>query len=229
VYRLRHYVILALALWAAMSPATRAGAASRPVGQAVQFRIGNSFTLSDFGGTTFAYQRYLGPDVAWRISLGVDLRSEEGEESIERSGDPEIDKTFDVSEWGHTVTLASEWLVYRGDEVSVYFGGGPRITYTSSRSEYWDYYSGSTHYRRGTTEGYGAGLQACFGVQWAATDWLALHAEYNVQFTYSHNVAEDVETITEEEGDEVFYIDTTTTDRTFLDSRGVRFGLSAYF
>jgi hypothetical protein len=61
-------VLVALcALLAATSTST--AAASRPCGQAIQFGIGSSFRLWDFGGSTLAYQRFVGRDVAWRLRL----------------------------------------------------------------------------------------------------------------------------------------------------------------
>jgi hypothetical protein len=74
---------------------------------------------------------------------------------------------------------------------------------------------------------YGAGLQGTLGIQWAATDWVALHAEYGVRCMYFHKVDEDE--VTEMDGDDEHSVQTETIDRIFLDSRGVRFGLSAYF
>ena len=227
--RVRRYVILMLGLWCAavVFPWASAAAAGRSGGQAIQFGIGHSFKLDCFDGATLAYQRFLGKDVAWRVSLGVDLHYDSTEESQVHAGDYSVDESFDYSGWNHGIYVSSEWLAYRGDQVSVFFGGGPRVSYTSYRDDDIDFRSGTWRLRRRSGESYGVGLQGCFGVQWAATDWLAVHAEYRLLCTYSHEAEEYLWVETGE--DEESYAENEVVDRFFLDSRGVRFGLSAYF
>ena len=208
-------------------PWSEAPAVNRPDGQAIQFGIGSSFNLSNFDGATIAYQRFLRPDLAWRLSVGADLLHDSGDMSERRTGEHGFDESTDFSEWNHEISLASEWLAYRGDQVAVFFGGGPRISYLSRRDEYSYYSMEAWHLRRSDSESFGAGFQGALGIQWAAADWLALHAEYGARCTYSHEVREQVQW-TEGE-DEDYHRETTTFDRLFLDSRGVRFGLSAYF
>ena len=227
--KLRHRTISAVAIWCALAilPWPHASAATRPVGQAIQFRIGKSLTLSDFGGLTLAYQRSLGRDVAWRVSLGVDLRLDNGELSETHLGDYSLDESVDTTEWRHGISLSSEWLAYRGDQVSVFFGGGPRIEYSSSQSEDCRYYAESQRFWRDKGESYAAGVQGCIGVQWAAADWLTLHAEYSARLMYSYS---EVKYWRAEIGDDNWYdSETERIDSFLLDSRGVRFGLSAYF
>ena len=227
--RVRRYAVLMLGVWCAcvVLPWTSAAAASRPDGQAMQFRIGSSFSLSSFDGATLAYQRFLGRDVAWRLSLGVDLRYERTEHSEKHAGDYSVDESFDYPVWGHGVSVSSEWLAYRGDQVSLFFGGGPRVSYTSYRDEDFDFYSGTWRRARHSGDTYSVGLQGCIGIQWAATDWLALHAEYSARCMYSHEVQEYLRQETGD--DEEHRVESTVRNVFFLDSRGVRFGLSAYF
>lgn len=205
-----------------------AAGGARPRGQAIQFGIAENFRLTDFGGATLAYQRFVCPDVAWRISVGVDAEQSTDESSYHGSGDEDVDGAADVDDWFQSFSLASEWLWYRGEAVSVFFGGGPRVSYSSVQDEYWGRYTSESWARQcRVRDVLGAGLQGCLGVQWTAAGWLTLHAEYDVQCMYSHTVTEDRFTVT---GDsEQFSRETDVVDGVSLDSRGVRFGLSAYF
>ena len=228
--RLRSNAICALAVLCALLAVTSTctAAPNRPLGQAIQFGIGNSFNLRSFGASTLAYQRFVGRNVAWRLSLGLDVQYDSGKDSELETGHYEVDGSFDTTEWHHEVSLSSEWLVYRGERVSVFYGGGPRISYYSDQDDSWNSTSsGEWRFRRHIRENYGIGLQGCAGVQWAATDWLVVHAEYGVRCMYLHFVDEYIRTETGEDGGT--YVETDEFDRIELDSRGVRFGLSAYF
>ncbi|MBC8450787.1 MAG: hypothetical protein ISS31_09155 [Kiritimatiellae bacterium] len=235
--RVRRHVILMIRVLCAclVLPLTSAAAGGRPDGQAIQFRMGSYFTLNSFDGGMLAYQRFVARDVAWRVSLGIDLRYDNVEQSEEHAGDGNnhnIDESLDYSDWGHEISISSEWLKYRGDRVSVFFGGGPRVSYSASRDDGFDFSTGSGDWRlyRTNSKTYRAGLVGCLGVQWAATDWLALHAEYRVLCSYSHRVNDREWLETNEENEEYDYDrESTVTDGFLLDSLGVRFGLSAYF
>ncbi len=228
--RLRSYVIRVLVVLCALLAAasTCTATTNRPLGQAIQFGIGSSFSLRDFGGSTLAYQRFVGRNVAWRLSLGLDLQYDSGKESEQVTGEYDIDASFDTTEWRHLVSLSSEWLVYRGERLAVFYGGGPRISYYSDQDDDWYSASGGEwRYWRYSRESYGVGLQGCAGVQWAATDWLAVHAEYSVRCMYLHVKEEYVRAETGDDG--YSSVVTDEFNRIDLDSRGVRFGLSVYF
>jgi hypothetical protein len=205
------------------------GGTGRPTGQAVQFGIGNDFTLTDFGGTTLSYQRFVGSDVAWRVSLGINLRYDNVDHSEEYTADDVAEDSVDQVEWSHRLSVASEWLWYRGNTVSVFFGGGPRASFSSNQDEDSDYNGPADRWTRYRTSGdeFGVGLQGCIGVQWAATSWLAVHAQYGMRCEYLHRVQRHSWTITGEDGH--FEEVTDTVDEVSFAPSGVRFGLSAYF
>jgi hypothetical protein len=206
-----------------------AAAAERPNGHAVQFGIAGSFRLADFGDPTLAYQRFIGPDLAWRTSLGVDLRYDDSGYSVEYEGPEPSHGSKDVQEWTHTVGIASEWLWYRGAAVSLFFGGGPRVSYAGYQYDnmhFNTYHHQWTGYRDQISE-WAAGAQACLGVQWVAVEWLTVHAEYDARAMYRHRVLEQEWIYA---GDEPTRLtEKTTTDGLLIDSLGVRFGLSVYF
>jgi hypothetical protein len=199
---------------------------TRPIGQAIQFGISWIFTLDRFQDATLAYQRSISPDVAWRTSVGIELDYEDGEYSLEYQARDSVDVARDQLEWAHAVSVASEWLWYRGDNVSVFFGGGPRLSYSTSQDDYWRYSIEDTEWTRDRTQRreFGGGAQGCLGVQWVAVEWLTIHAEYAARAIYFHRVSEN-----KREDETSTRTETTIVDGLMFDSLGVRFGLSVYF
>ena len=86
-------------------------ASGRPNGRAIQFRVGSHITPLRWDGAAIAYQRFVGRNVAWRVSLGTDLRHDIGEASGSQAGENEFDGSYEISEWDYEAFLVSEWLV----------------------------------------------------------------------------------------------------------------------
>ena len=207
-------------------PATLA-AAERPVGRAMQFGITSYLRLSDFNGGTIAYQSNLSPDAAWRLGATVNVSDSRGDESFIYIDGEDTEASGDETVRSCDLALTCQWLRYRGDVLSVYFGGGPRLSFTYSRSEGYTFQTWTQYERHYWSRTFGVGLEGCLGVQWTATDWLAIHAEYVTRLTYQHtNVEEDEWSL---EGDEEHVKRTTSVDAFEFDSTGVRFGVSVYF
>ena len=201
-------------------------APSRPIGQAIQFGIRSYVTLDRFQEAALGYQRSISPNAAWRATIGLEMDYEDAEYSLEYQARDSVDVSRDATDWKHSVNVASEWLWYRGDNVSVFFGGGPWLSYSGSQEVGW-YYSIDdeewTQDRRRRSE-FSGGAQGCLGVQWVAVKWLTIHAEYVARALYRHRSSEDKR------------VDNTSTrtattieDGLLFDSLGVRFGLSVYF
>lgn len=229
---LRSFVISLLVVSGALalSGVAYGGGCGLPTGQAIQFSIGSSFRLGAFEGGTISYQRFIGDRVAWRLGLTVDANYSAVEYEETAVGDVEMDGSIDLTDWSSSFSASSEWLLYRGSTVSMYFGGGPRVSYSTRQDEYARFYpdddeSWRAERVRGTGLGIGAG--GIVGVQWAPADWVALHAEYRVNAMYRH---ETFERTTAEGGSDNYVREATdTVNRFVLDSTGVRFGLSMYF
>jgi len=206
------------------------GVVARPSGEAIQFSIQSGFVVRDFGALTLAYQRYVAPDVALRLGLTLDLHHESGDYGqlyiTEQEGEV-YDESVEHGEWDHSGHLSCEWIWYRGERLALYYGGGPRIFYSSWRDEHSSFYTDYSWHRRQTVESYGAGIQSCLGMQWAVCDWLVLQAEYDAWFTYTRYSSTVQELRTGEAPR--FTEEKDTSDRFTLDSRGVRMGLSVYY
>jgi opacity protein-like surface antigen len=207
-----------------------ASSGERPQGQAIQFGIGSSFSVSQFSGATIGYQRSLSENVTWRLSMTLDLNYTSVDQADVGTGDAEMDESVDLEEWSHYLSASSEWFVSRGAPVSVYFGGGPRIAYSTRQDDRADFRSGDpvVEYRdTRRVSALSAGASGLLGVQWAPSDWFALHAEYRLSALY---VRRTEGTWTSRSGDDGYFLEETLTwNGVTIDSEGVRVGFSVYF
>ncbi len=227
--RLRLHVSVALcAASIAFSAQTAAGETGRPSGQALQFEIVSLLNLTGFGGTTLSYQRFVSPDVAWRASVSIALLYRQDERLAEYETSLVASDSVELTRHNNSVSVASEWLWYRGARVSVFFGGGPRVSYSSFRDGDSRYYGPADSWRhtRNSRRALGAGLQGCIGVQWAASTWLALHAQYGSEFEYAYREWKSSQRQT---GTSESFEQYTDTSNGLSVASSVRFGLSAYF
>jgi hypothetical protein len=219
-------------LWCALASAQTvfAAEAPRPQGQAIEFGIGSFLNLQQFSGATIAYQRSVSDDVTWRLGMTIDLGYTSVEHSETGTGEAEVDASVDLKEWSHRVSAASEWLVWRGSPVSVYFGGGPWFSYTTSQSE--DAWFGvgddeGVYHSRQRASALSAGAVGVLGVQWAPSDWCGLHAEYRLTAAY---VRREQDRWTDDTIDATYSHHRDETWNGFaVDNEGVRAGASVYF
>lgn len=204
----------------------------RPTGGSLQFGIYQYNNLTTFGGTTISYQWFLSKSIAMRIGSTIEIDYNSGDKSGEGTGDYSGHGEGEFEDWNNSFSLNCEWLVYRGSAVSLFYGGGPYIAYNTRQYEWLDIYFrdggiGERRYRE-REKTIGAGLTGTIGVQWAPSDWCAIHAEYRVLAAYD---AGDIDRHEEWTGLDQYYTldETWNTEGFVLDSKGVRFGLSIYF
>ncbi len=204
----------------------------RPTGSALVFGLGGTLTITRFDGASVAYQTYLRENLAWRLTVGLDLSVDDTDLNGEGTGVTPGSYTETLEEWQHTVSVSSEWLTYRGSEVSLYFGGGPHALYQTWRREDADfifYPDGMREYhidRSGRS--LSLGVVGVLGVQWSPANWCALHAEYRVVAAY---VAASTTSVHERVSppESYTYDECRTTEGFELESRSVSAGLSILF
>ncbi|MBD3367178.1 MAG: hypothetical protein GF405_03250 [Candidatus Eisenbacteria bacterium] len=205
-----------------------AGDVVRPHGQALLFGIRDIGSLEGFQGGSIAYQRFVGENVAWRVGLGLELSYDAGEiEEGHWGGSYEGYGEDETEGWSHRVSLVTQWLVFRGDRVSVFYGGGPYLSYRTYRDEGGYLHGDAWADTWEDSDTYTVGFQGTIGTQWAAADWFALHAEYQVLGAYEHTSSEYYRLIDDE--DPEAHGKKTESDRFLVDSLGVLFGISVYF
>ena len=202
--------------------------------QALQFKIYSHFTLSGFSGSTLSYQRFLKDRFALRIGLTLESVHRNTDESVSYY-EGEIEEWYDggadLVYYDHDYSLAAQVLWYSGGPpVSLYYGGGLRFDYASSRDDHTSYYDSPdgllVRFRTYEGSSWGLGLTGTVGVQWLVTSFIALHAEYGLSLMYGSG-SRSVTSTEEPSGDE--YRESSEWTSPELRSHGVLFGLSVYF
>ena len=206
-------------------------ASGRPTGSSLQFGVGSSFTPTNFGGATICYQRFLSEDFAWRLGATLELKYDELEYTADGAGHYSGWGSDALEEWNHSVSLRCEWLVYRGSDVSMYFGGGPHISYNTSQYTCTDFYFSDDDARRNVrirNRSYGLGVTGVVGLQWAPAEWCALHVEYRAVAAYVTDMRTRHEEVVGGSNEYGIWENETTSGPKF-ESEGARAGMSIYF
>jgi hypothetical protein len=181
------------------------------------FSIEPEFNLNSFEGATLSYKRHTSPSSAVRFGLGVVAAYADVES--EREG-VATDNSSNLNT-GLNGTMHFMTYTRRQTPVYLYYGIGPSI---------------DAGYVRGTTDSgsdqtevtnrrlrAGVAVSAIVGVEWLATDWLGVVAEYGSRFGYTYDRAwSEFESSSLPSTYQTFHLVGLTTVP-------VRFGISVYF
>lgn len=190
---------------------------------AMQFRISNNFTLSDFQGAVISIKRHQSDRSALRLGLSLDLNIEDGDETDYFFwNDTLVTAILNSDRDKQYIQIDLQYLRYPNPEKSInlFFGFGPLFRFsraysndnlTNSR----DVQKNSIH--RKTT--WAVGMSALTGVEWFILHYLSIHAEYAIEATYTRDTSYDQE-INKIIGH---------SDSGDFKSRNLLFGISAYF
>jgi len=158
--------------------------------QALQFQVGYNFNLSAFEGGTLSYERFLRDRFSLRLGIGANTDYENGHRTIQVEGDRQGRLGVDMDNWHNQYSLSCQLISYRKGTVALYYGAGPRITYTNDQ---WQ--DGSIFVRNdGAIEAFystswfrsfGVGMGATLGVQWLVSERFRFHAEYGTAVMYA--------------------------------------------
>ncbi len=203
--------------------------------QALQFSIGDNFTLHSFQGATISYKHHLQPLTALRVGLSVSVGGSSSETTMSNSSaDAQtngVNSTQDLTNIQIQLGAQKIWYVQNPTAVLFYFGGGPFgiVNHNSTNRVDMQNPSGSSVLESTTEQsstGWSVGIAGLAGVECFAAKSISLHAEYGVNFAYSRTKSESTQKY-------VSPSSTTKSDATInswqFSSPGVTFGLSVYF
>lgn len=196
---------------------------------AIQFGISNNFQLATFQGASLAAYRQTGPGSALRFAVTA-----LGSRSDTDQYDPRTLSTRSTAGSGNSATVAATGYAIRevgSGGTRLYYGAGPSaslgltgsdltqiVTYPSdSPDTTWTDRSGNS---------WGVGVAGVTGVAWDVKPAITLFAEYgaDLMFNYRRNETETRRSYS------VFEDRTVTKQRQVaFTSRGVRFGMTAWF
>jgi hypothetical protein len=182
---------------------------------ALQFRISENFTLSDFSGSAISLKRHHSARSALRLGMSLGFSSS-AIESLHPSFGDTIPSEGDGHSYGFRIDL--QYLRYSNPSgrVSPFWGVGPLVGHNS-----FDFKSSSrAEERRVDEHRWTLGLIGSLGIEWFPIQSIGIHAEYGLSFTYF--------TAKTREGDPD-RLGVTKTHSWDLQGDGVLFGLSVYF
>ena len=217
--------LVAISLFLAPSPA-QAVEGERPNSLdggawALQFRVGENFTFESFTGSTISIKRHFSPSTALRFGVSPSLASAENDflTTVTETSEAERDDS------NNQVVLNLHLVHYpwAGRTVNLYVGAGPEVgwSYFESRSR------DETLTDRTTSQVFRVGLGALVGVEWFASPWLGLHAEYGTVF--SRTSSQRFHDVTPTNPGFIPFHDETRSSVWALGGRGAALGASVYF
>jgi hypothetical protein len=191
--------------------------AARGGAWALLFQIDDNFTIDPFQGAVISVKRHYSDRSALRLGLGLAFDMDEISSTISEMDTVKATSKSDGSSQFFRVDLQYVRYANPTAPVKLLFGGGPLVSFSNSDDER------TTGTGSDTVEStaWVAGITGLVGVEWFAASRISLHAEYGMELTYRHSTAKSTNSAqrTSEQ---------TRKDGDFR-SRGVLFGLSAYF
>lgn len=182
------------------SPSLRAGA------WALQFGIGQDFTLDSFLGSTISGKRHTSAARAWQVGLTLDASVRTNDEDNLGTDDQE------------TLTVTARYLAYPllgtqdVETVQLYLGAGPQFSFRRD--------SQGGREQSQTSTRLGIGVSGTVGAEWFVHRRISLIGAYETALLYQRE-ALDIEQPGEDEE--------RSSNRYSLEAGGVRFGASVYF
>ncbi len=229
-------VVLALLVLTALSSVVEAydaASALQKGSQALQFGVGYDFKLSPFQGATISYERFVRDRLALRVGAGISMDYSKGP-YVEEFRDGGIGSgEVDVALWRHAYSISCHLVSYRAGQVALFYGGGPKVTYSNYLDQRYSFYpssSGGDIYssrRRYWDRSWGVGLEGVAGVQWVLNDRFRLLAQYATAVMYGRSFRERLE----EYERQTYGSSRETDDRYFVQvtPQAVQAGLSVSF
>jgi hypothetical protein len=202
---------------------------------ALQFQIGQNFTLQSFQGATISYKHHTDRLSAYRfgISLSFGGSNTDNESSGFALDTLQSALNGPVNQTSASISLNAQrlWYLDNPTDVLMFIGTGPYVGFSrSSTHSETSFFPVDPHTRRLSNDltytSWSAGLSGVLGVEWFTSRLLSLHAEYFANVGYSWAKTENI-TDSSTPGYRSEAHSTTTTWQ--LSGQGVRFGLSVYF
>ncbi|HEX7878932.1 MAG TPA: hypothetical protein VF720_05950 [Candidatus Eisenbacteria bacterium] len=195
----------------------------QPGAWALQFRVGNDFTLDSFKGGVLSVKHHSSARTALRLGLSTSLRFiNQSDERLQ--GEVEASQEMDADE--QSVALTLQRLKYLAPEkrLTPFWGVGPFVSWSHQNQE--REIEPELLVEHGSASSWSAGLTGNLGVEWCPTSHIGIHAEYGLSGGYSHQ-----RQTTEVDETDTRPADSLTRESNswFLYSNSVLMGVSAYF
>ena len=160
---------------------------------ALQFQVGNNFTLNSFQGSIISLKKTLSEKSALRIGVSFGTGVSANNQTMTRVPP---DSNQDKRNYDNTIfdfNILSQYIKYLPleDHVAGYYGIGPIVGYSFNKNKTkYEYLSAYNSYTSSgtittTTKTWNIGANAVFGVEWFVRKNMSMSAEYAASLIYS--------------------------------------------
>jgi hypothetical protein len=199
----------------------------------LQFQV-RLLELTSFQGGLISFKYHFNNHVAFRSGVGLSYDNSDSEE--EREVFFEDSTIFNAKSKNENVTISipAQLLYYINpdNDVKVFLGLGPYITYMVSNAKNTDYRYSNNYYGSVlielATKYYSIGLSSAYGVEWFFTDNMSLTGEYGFTFSYYYRETRLDRLRIYPESDNYIENSFRKSEGWRFNSTGVLFGLSIY-
>ncbi len=202
---------------------------------AIQFQIGENFSLKPFNGMGLAGMYRITNTSALRVSIRLNSRFGDDESEQENLSIIRDEFYAEQKYEDYGINIITEYLAYHSfiNNVSLFYGLGPLFQYSNidTRSQSIRQTGEQITKSNGRREGFrlSAGLSGVCGVEWFVLKNLSLTGEYNLSTGYERYIFKNTFTDTYDSG-EIFERKSESAGSAFtIYSGSVKLGLAIYF
>lgn len=199
---------------------------------ALQFQIGENFSLHDFQGMTISGKHHISSKSAMRLGVELNFHHSTGESEFDGTA-PFFE--YELEEYkseGNQTEVRAQYIYYSSvdKKMNLYLGSGPylRFTYDFSHSTKTLPDSGNiVSYRRWRRDfSWSAGVSWVLGVEWLVASNIALSGEYALNSSYAWRRYRYKEFRLDPDREETR---NSSTGSWNINPSPIRFGLTLYF
>lgn len=196
--------------------------------KALQFRVANNFTLSDFQGIAFSGKKHISENSAVRLGIDLNIEFSTSDRDVRRYyQDTTLTTTKDdISK--QMFIMRIQYMRYLELEKSVKFfwAAGPTAQFNReiTKTEYYDGYRDVSFDLKDEYKYWSVGGSGALGAEWFANPNISFHSEYVISMIYDwRKIKNDNIAGTD------LNSDLSKLKRFHIYATGINFGLSVYF
>lgn len=199
---------------------------------ALQFQIGDNFSLRAFQGLGLSAKKHMSNKSAIRVGVGLSITSRDDENFARVLPLDSVRQSQGHTMNHQSVDFSVQHLLYPKPDadVNVFYGGGPLVRFRKNKSESsQSFMSGGAYVKSNAVineRAWAVGISGLLGVEWFASKSISFLGEYSISCEYYSARTTRSETTTQSTSSLEYEYGTDTFQ---IYPLAVRFGLSVYF
>lgn len=157
---------------------------------ALQFQIGDNFSLKAFQGFAIAAKKHFYNTSALRVGIGLKISAREEDKVTRMLPADTTRQTENLNSDVQSIDISIQYLFYPNPDadINVFFGAGPLLRYTSNKIENERIYNYSSITEKFKTvfesHDLAIGASVLLGVEWFVSKNISFSGEYALSFEY---------------------------------------------